>query len=126
MRPSCKIGTVTEEECRMTTVVAVDALERSGNFEGCRHGDARVSIIIVNAPPGDGPALHRHPYEEVFLVQEGVARFTAGDETIEVGAGHIVVVPPHTPHKFTNIGPGILQQVNVHASGTFVTEWLDE
>ncbi len=37
--------------------------------------------------------LHRHPYEEVFVVQEGTATFTAGDETIEAKGGQVVVVP---------------------------------
>ena len=33
--------------------------------------------MVVNAPPGGGPNLHTHPYEEVFVVQEGHATFTA-------------------------------------------------
>lgn len=45
------------------------------------HLDANVSFIVVDEPPGGGPRLHRHPYEEVFVVQEGTAIFTAGDTT---------------------------------------------
>jgi quercetin dioxygenase-like cupin family protein len=41
-------------------------------FEGVERG-VGVSLIFVDAPPGDGPRLHRHPYEEVFVVQEGEA-----------------------------------------------------
>jgi mannose-6-phosphate isomerase-like protein (cupin superfamily) len=114
------------EGSSMTTVLAIDALEHPGTFEGYLHEDAGVSFIVVNAPPGGGPALHRHAYAEVFVVQEGRALFTAGDETIEVIGGHIVVVPPGTPHKFRNIGPSELRMVNVHAAGKIVTEWLDE
>jgi mannose-6-phosphate isomerase-like protein (cupin superfamily) len=110
----------------MTTVIGFDALEGGRNFEGYLHEDAGVSIILVNGSPGEGPALHRHPYEEVFVVQEGRALFTAGEETLEVTGGHIVVVPPDTPHKFTNTGTGVLRSVNIHAAGRFVTEWLDE
>jgi mannose-6-phosphate isomerase-like protein (cupin superfamily) len=40
--------------------------------------------MVVNAPPAGGPKLHRHPEEEVFVVQEGHATFTAGEKTIEV------------------------------------------
>jgi mannose-6-phosphate isomerase-like protein (cupin superfamily) len=40
--------------------------------------------MIVDAPPVGGPRLHKHPYEGVFVVQEGNATFTAGEETIEV------------------------------------------
>jgi mannose-6-phosphate isomerase-like protein (cupin superfamily) len=62
----------------------------------------------------------------VFVVQEGLARFQAGDETLEVSGGHIVVVPGGTPHGFTNIGAGDLRMVNIHAAGRIVTEWLGE
>ena len=61
-------------------------------LEGTDHG-AGVSIILVHAQPGRGPALHKHAYEEVFIVQEGRATFTAGDEEREVSAGAIVIVP---------------------------------
>jgi quercetin dioxygenase-like cupin family protein len=37
--------------------------------------------------------LHTHPYEEVFVTLEGEATFTVGEDTIEVGAGQIVVAP---------------------------------
>jgi len=93
-------------------------------FQGFCVG-AGVSIIVVDAPPGGGPRLHRHPYEEVFLVQEGTATFTAGDETIEVTGGQILVVPEGVAHKFVNSGTGRLRQVDIHASGRFVTEWLE-
>ena len=70
--------------------------------------------------------MHRHPYEEVFLVQEGTATFTAGEETMKVTVGQVVVVPAGVPHKFTNSGTGRLRQVDVHASDRFVTEWLED
>jgi hypothetical protein len=34
--------------------------ENANEFQGFRHG-ADVSFIVVEAPPGDGPRLHRHP-----------------------------------------------------------------
>jgi mannose-6-phosphate isomerase-like protein (cupin superfamily) len=89
-------------------------------FQGYHH-DANISFIVVDAPPGGGPKLHRHPYEEVFVVQEGSATFTAGEETIEVG-GQVVVVPAGVAHKFVNSGAGRLRQVDIHASERFVTE----
>jgi mannose-6-phosphate isomerase-like protein (cupin superfamily) len=81
--------------------------------------------MVVDAPPGGGPKLHRHPYEEVFIVQEGTATFTAGDETVEVKDGQVVVVPAGVAHKFVNSGEERLRQVDIHASERFVTEWLE-
>jgi mannose-6-phosphate isomerase-like protein (cupin superfamily) len=100
--------------------------ETAYEFQGYRYGDTNVSFIVVDAPPGSGPKLHRHPYEEVFVVQEGSATFTAGDEVIEASAGQVVVVPASVPHKFVNSGSGRLRQVDIHASERFVTEWLED
>ena len=95
-------------------------------FEGYLHGDAKVSFIWVDLPPGSGPRLHKHPYEEVFIVQEGQAIYTVGSATLEVTAGHVVVVPPGVPHKFFNSGEGRLRQIDIHSSPKFITEWLEE
>jgi mannose-6-phosphate isomerase-like protein (cupin superfamily) len=84
-----------------------------------------VCVLFIDAAPGDGPRLHRHPYEEIFIVQEGEARFVAGDEERVAGAGDIVVVPADTPHAFVNTGAGPLRQVDVHVSPRFATEWLE-
>ena len=97
----------------------------ANEFQGYRHG-AGVSFIMVDAPPGGGPRLHRHPYEEVFVVQEGSATFTAGGEVVEVSGGQVVVVPAGVPHKFVNSGTGPLRQVDIHASERFTTEWLED
>ena len=93
-------------------------------FQG-HHLGANVSLIVVDAPPGGGPRLHKHPYEEVFVVQGGTATFTAGDEKIEAKGGQVVVVPAGVPHKFVNSGTERLRQVDIHASDRFLTEWLE-
>jgi mannose-6-phosphate isomerase-like protein (cupin superfamily) len=96
----------------------------ANEVQGHNH-NAAVSIIVVDAPPGGGPKLHRHPYEEVFVIQEGTATFTAGDETIEASGGQVVIVPSGVPHKFVNTGEGRLRQVDIHANNRFITEWLE-
>jgi mannose-6-phosphate isomerase-like protein (cupin superfamily) len=110
----------------MTSVVAVDELEPDGTFEGYLHEGADVSFLLVSLPPGGGPALHQHAYAEVFVVQEGHARFTAGAETLDVHGGHIVVVPSETQHRFVNAGTGELRMINIHAAGKIETEWIEE
>lgn len=95
----------------------------STEFTGEELG-AGVSIILVDTPPGRGPSLHRHQYEEVFAIQTGDVTFTIGEETRVAGAGDVVVVPPNTPHGFVNSGDEPLGMVAVHVSPRFVTEWL--
>ncbi len=87
--------------------------------------DLPVTILFVDAPPGDGPSLHRHPYAELFIVQEGEATFRLGDAQVEARAGDLVVVEPNQPHAFVNSGQGPLRQVDIHMSPTFSTEWLE-
>ena len=106
-----------------------DQLPYDGNsheMEGYLHGATPVSIIFFDGPPGSGPRLHRHPYAEVFIVQEGQATFTVGEETFEVTGGQIAIAPAGVAHKFVNSGSGPLRQTDIHASDRFVTEWLDD
>jgi mannose-6-phosphate isomerase-like protein (cupin superfamily) len=97
---------------------------RARKFEGREHG-ATVSFFLSQHAPGEGPDLHRHPYEEVFIMYEGVATFTVGDDTVEAGPGEIVVVPPNTPHKFKNSGDVRIRQVGIHPSPEVIQEDLE-
>lgn len=85
---------------------------------------ANVSLIVVDLGPGEGPALHRHTYPEVFVVLEGEATFTLGDEERMVCGGEVVVAPAGVAHRFVNSGGGRLRQVDIHESPRFDTEWL--
>ena len=108
-------------------VIKLDSLPFSNiarELEGHLHGDVGVCIIFVDAPPGRGPGLHTHPYEEVLIVQEGTCTFTVGDDQVAAGPGDIVIVPPDTPHAFVNDGDGPLKQLDIHVSPRFDTTWL--
>ncbi|MDQ6842504.1 MAG: hypothetical protein M3025_08800 [Actinomycetota bacterium] len=49
----------------------ISAADREGSsLEGAAHG-ATISLILDHSQPGDGPRLHRHPYDETWVVQEG-------------------------------------------------------
>jgi quercetin dioxygenase-like cupin family protein len=86
---------------------------------------AGVSVIVVDAAPGEGPRLHRHRYREVFVVLEGEATFTLGADERVAGAGEIVVAPAGVAHRFVNSGHGRLRQVDIHEQERFETEWLE-
>jgi quercetin dioxygenase-like cupin family protein len=97
----------------------------SREFVGAEHGDVGVCLILVDAPPGRGPSLHRHPHAELFIVQEGEATFTADGAEQAVGPGSLVVVPAGTPHKFVATGEGQLRMTSIQPSSSFATEWLE-
>ena len=96
-----------------------------GEWQG-RAAGADISVIFFASDTiGAGPGLHRHPYPETFIVRQGRALFTLGAETIQAEPGQILVVPAGTPHKFENLGPGMLETTDIHANEVFVTEWLE-
>ncbi len=115
---------MTTSSPRNFLVVDREALPES-ELQGINYGGAGVCLIFVDMEPGDGPRLHRHAYEEVFIVLEGRSLFVVGSETVEAKAGQIVIVRPRVAHKFTNAGPGRLRQIDIHVSPEFVTEWLE-
>ena len=111
------------------SVINLEELPYDGNsheLQGYLYGDTPASLIFFDGPPGSGPKLHRHPYAEIFVVQEGHATFTVGDATIEATGGQILIAPAGVPHKFVNSGSGQLRQLDIHLSDRFDTEWLEE
>jgi mannose-6-phosphate isomerase-like protein (cupin superfamily) len=99
------------------TVVNKDELQNYGStseFEGYLHGDIEVSFILVDMQPGEGVRLHKHPYQEIFIIQEGTATYTVGTTRLEARAGQIIIAPADMPHKFVNSGEGKLRQVDIH------------
>jgi quercetin dioxygenase-like cupin family protein len=87
---------------------------------------AGISVIVVDAAPGEGPRLHRHPYREVFVVIEGEATLTLGSEERVLHAGEVAVAPADTPHRFVNSGGTRLRQVDIHENSRYETVWLDD
>jgi mannose-6-phosphate isomerase-like protein (cupin superfamily) len=113
MRRSCDAARYVS-----ASVTPIEELRRSATAALFQGGDEiPVSIFVTDYPErGQGPDLHHHPYAEAFVVQSGVATFTAGDERLEVAAGNVVVVPAETVHGFKNSGDGALRVVSVHPS----------
>ena len=111
----------------MVKVLSVGELagNRASRFEGRDHGSS-VSLFLGDFPPGTGPGLHHHPYDETFVIEEGEATVTVEGEEVRVQAGHIVVVPAGAVHGFVSSGKGDLRQVSIHPSDHMVQEFLED
>src|ERR1700677_229993 len=96
----------------------------TGNLEGAEHR-ATISLILDHPDPGQGPRLHKHSYDETWVVIDGNLTFQAGDQQLEAGPGDIVIVPRDTPHKFTKRGSKQANLVCINANPTIETEWLE-
>jgi mannose-6-phosphate isomerase-like protein (cupin superfamily) len=107
-------------------IVRLEDLPHSGGahrFVGADHGGLPVSLILIQAEPGSGPTSpHRHPYPELWLVEQGAARFTIGEQEVDASAGELVIGPAEVPHRFTNTGDGPLRIVSIHPAARLVVE----
>ena len=63
----------------------------------------RYSLIDMLVPPGGGPPLHRHDFEEMFAVIDGEIELTFRGQTQRARAGTVVNIPANAPHKFRNV-----------------------
>ena len=104
-------------------IINTSALE-TGTLRGEDHG-ATISLIFDHSEPGHGPRLHRHPYDETWIVLEGSVTFQVDDASQQAGRGDIVIVAPGAAHKFTNDGPGRSNLICIHSSPRMITEWLE-
>lgn len=110
----------------MYTVKSTSELTVSEGISRFEGGDTPISVFVTEFAPGNGTTLHRHPYDEVFLVESGVARFVVGEESIDVEAGNFVTVAADTPHGYGPVGDESLRVVGIHPAGTPVQENLRE
>jgi quercetin dioxygenase-like cupin family protein len=113
----------------MAQVISNDELPNDGSvhtFEGYHYGDVDVSLFLSATALGKGPDRHKHPYDEVFVVQEGELTFTVGEDTIEATGGQIVIAPAGAPHKFVNSGNRRARHIDIHTSRRMITDWLED
>ena len=97
-----------------------------GRFEGKDIGAGVTVIFYATEETGAGPVWHVHPYDEVFIVRTGRALFTIGDEKITASEGDILLGPAEVPHKFENLGPGLLETTDIHLSDRWIqTDLVD-
>lgn len=98
---------------------------RTRRFVGREHG-AGASYFFVDNDPGQGPGIHRHPYTETWVLMEGEALLTIGDEQLHARAGDTATAPTWAWHGFTNVGTGRLRVLCIHASPLIIQEWRDD
>lgn len=85
-----------------------------------------MNLFYVTDNVGEMPRWHVHPYDEIFIVRLGKALFTIGDKKIEAKAGDILLGPAEIPHKYQNIGPGMLETTDIHLSDRWIQTNLND
>ena len=73
-------------------------------------GSAQHSVALITLAEGKASRKHYHPRaEESYIILEGAARVTVGDESAELRAGDCVVIPPEQVHQIANSGATTLR-----------------
>jgi quercetin dioxygenase-like cupin family protein len=62
----------------------------------------RFCVVDMHIPPGGGPGLHRHDFEETFIVLDGEIEATFRGQPRVVHAGETINIPANAPHRFHN------------------------
>jgi mannose-6-phosphate isomerase-like protein (cupin superfamily) len=57
---------------------------------------------------------------------KGRALFTVGDEKIEAQEGDVLLGPANVPHKYHNLGPGVLESTDIHLSPEWIQTNLED
>jgi mannose-6-phosphate isomerase-like protein (cupin superfamily) len=63
--------------------------------------DLTLGLYVLGAGAVD--AQEPHTEDEAYVILAGRSRFTAGDETREVGPGDTIHVPAGVPHRYHDI-----------------------
>ena len=97
----------------------------NGKLEGQNLGTQISFLFNEVTESGKGPPVHRHPYDEVYVVRQGQARVTVGDDEAVVNEGDILVIPANTPHKVLTEGTGPFEIISVHVSEKIVMDLVE-
>lgn len=100
------------------------ATSRTRRFVGAAHGSG-ISYFFVDYELGQATDLHWHPYPETWIVLEGEATLTIGDQQLVATAGDTATVPTGVWHRFVNRSEARLKMLCIHASPVIIQTWAD-
>ena len=101
-------------------------LDWRGAVEGADLNSDVTILFFFTEEVGKGPRWHVHPYDEIFIIKRGRARFKIGEEYIDAKEGDVLVGPAAVPHKYENLGPGPLESIDVHLSREWIQTDLED
>ncbi len=62
-----------------------------------------LSVGTYSLRAGAADTQRPHTEDEIYVVTGGHAKFTGGDETVEVGPGTVLFVPASEAHRFHEV-----------------------
>jgi len=84
------------------TIKGVEWPEHPGDFRKVFSGEKVMMVRNEVTPPSvpltSPPKLHHHTNEQLIYVLQGTGTSYVGDESFEVKAGSVILIPPNVPH----------------------------
>jgi quercetin dioxygenase-like cupin family protein len=68
-----------------------------------RGEESNGHLAVVELSGNGRPPLHRHDFDETFLVLDGELTFQLGDEIVTRRAGELAFAPRGVPHTYANL-----------------------
>jgi quercetin dioxygenase-like cupin family protein len=90
------------------------------------HTGAASGSSLLEVDPGNRLPRHTDSAEELVVVVSGTASVTVAEETSEVPAGGVALVPECVPHEVRNAGDDVLRFVAVYAANDVTTTYERE
>ena len=89
------------------------------------HGTEETATVYFELAPGKSVGRHTDSAEEVLVILQGDVRASINDETVEAGAGSLLVVPTMAPHDVTNIGDEVVKVLGVFGGANHIVATFD-
>ena len=89
------------------------------------HGTEDTATVYFELDPGRRVGRHTDSAEEVLVILQGQVRASVGDETVEAGAGSLLLVPAMAPHDVTNIGDETAKVLGVFGGANHIVATFD-
>jgi len=83
----------------------------------------QVSVTEIVVPPGAGPPLHTHDFDEASYMLEGELVFQVEDAVVTKGAGGLSFAPRNVPHALANHSDAPARYVLVCTPAGFERHW---
>ena len=94
-----------------------------GKFYGFKGISTQVTSMTG---PGQGPPVHRHDTEELFVVLEGIGKFSLEGKVYAVEAPAMIYIPEMAAHNVTTGGEGKNTVVTIYPTNQRTIEVLPD
>ena len=98
---------------------------RSASGHSPSNGAASSGSSVLEVRPGCKLPTHTDSAEETIVVLAGTAEVQVEDETAQVPAGGLALVPKDVPHEVRNAGDDVLRFAAVYAEPDVVTTYRE-